>query len=332
MTHDSADDLSRSLPGLATELENGDEVILLDNDSGDDLQAVVTQHLPAAMIVEMGGNSGFAAAINRGAQLAAGDLLVILNPDARPEPGFGSAIREPLQSRPQWSAWMGLVIYRDAGQALINTKGNPVHFTGIAWAGGHGTPVQAAGVSGPVPTASGACLAVKPESWNRLGGFAEQFFLYQEDTDFSLRLRSVGETVGINVEAIVDHEYEFERGPDKWFWLERNRWAMIIRTYPAALLVLLAPALILTELALVVVASRGGWLKQKVRAWLALLGWLPRLARERRSIQSSRSIPAREFAGILTADLDSPFFPDLVRAPLPRILLRGYWRLLKALL
>jgi len=305
---------------------------VVDNLSRDGLAEVVAEALPAATVLAMGSNAGFAAAVNRGAAIATGDLLLILNPDARPEPGFGAAIRAPYEDGTDWAAWMGLVIHREGGRELINSAGNPVHFTGISWAGGHGRPVGEAGGPREVATASGAALAVPLDVWRRSGGFPDEFFLYQEDTDLSLRLRSVGERVGIATGAVVDHEYEFGGGASKWFWLERNRWAMIIRNYPAALLLLLAPALLATELALVAAAASGGWLPQKAKAWRATLVWLPRLLRERRGLQSVRSLSAREFAGILTADLDSPFLPAAVRRGPVRAALRLYWRAVKALL
>lgn len=307
-------------------------MIVVDNDSTDDLAGAVAGALPAATVLAMGSNAGFAAAVNRGAEIATGDLLLILNPDARPEPGFGAAIRTPREEGTGWAAWMGLVIHREGNLELINSIGNPVHFTGISWAGGHSRPASEAGGPREVPTASGAALAVPLDIWRRSGGFPSEFFLYQEDTDLSLRLRSRSERIGIATGAVVDHEYEFGGGDSKWFWLERNRWAMIIRNYPAALLLLLAPALLATELALIAAAASGGWLPQKAKAWRATALWLPRLIAERRRLQSVRSISAREFADILTADLDSPFLPAVVRRGPVRAALRIYWRAVKALL
>ena len=70
----------------------------------------------------------------------------------------------------------------------------------------------------------------------------EQFFLYHEDVDLSLRVRLAGGALGVEPAARVDHDYEFDKGAAKWRYLERNRWATLIRTYPAALLALLAGA------------------------------------------------------------------------------------------
>ena len=86
--------------------------------------------------------------------------------------------------------------------------------------------------------------------------------------------------------ARVEHAYEFAKGPAKWRHLERNRWATLIRTYPAALLALLAPALVATELALVPVSAAGGWFGQKLLAWGDTLRAAGRLLGERRRIQA----------------------------------------------
>ena len=128
--------------------------------------------------------------------------------------------------------------------------------------------------------------------------------------------------------ARVEHAYEFAKGAAKWRRLERNRWATLIRTYPAALLALLAPALVATELALVPVSVAGGWLRQKLLAWGDTLRATGRLLRERRQIQAGRTIGTAEFARTFTADLASPYLGragTLARAArgAPRLLVRG---------
>jgi GT2 family glycosyltransferase len=327
---DSACELRRTLPDLAAELDPADELIVVDNGSGDDSLAVVAELAPAARALELGENAGFAAACNIGAEAATGELLVILNPDAKPLPGFGEAIRRPLADRRGWDAWMGLVACE--GATRVNTLGNPVHFTGIAWAGGHGQPLPAGLEPRQVPAASGACLALPLAVWRRLGGFPARFFLYHEDIDLSFRIHLGGGKVGLEPSAVVDHDYEFGGRPQKWRWLERNRWAFLIRVYPAPLLALLAPALLLTELALLPAAIAGGWGRQKLLAMIDVLRWLPRLRRERRQVQASRAISSDQFAGRLTPDLDSPFLPPIVRSAPVRLSLRGYWRLVRSIL
>ncbi len=331
VTHDSRDALARTVPVLVAQLRNGDELIAVDNGSSDGTPDVVRELAPAATVIETGSNLGFGGGCNRGAEAASGELLLFLNPDAVPEPGFRDAIERPLAEDRGWVAWQGLVT-ADGGRTL-NSRGGVVHFTGIAWAGGAGDPLGERGDPlGEPAFVSGACLAIGREAFLEAGGFAEEFFLYHEDADLSLRLRLEGGTLGVEPAARVDHEYEFEKGPAKWRYLERNRWATLIRTYPGPLLALLLPALVVTELALAAIAAAGGWLPQKLAAWGQTLASLPRLVSERRRIQARRRIGAAEFASCLSADLDSNYLGAAARSPLLRTLLRAYWSAVVALL
>jgi GT2 family glycosyltransferase len=330
VAYENRDDLSKTLPALLPELGEGDELIVVENKPGDGSAHLVRELAPQARIVQMGGNAGFAAGIDAGAELASGELLVILNPDAAPQPGFGEAIRRPWAEDRGWGAWQALVA--DGGLRCVNSAGNPLHFTGITWAGGHGRPLDPAPTAGEVTVASGACLAVPLRIWRETGGFPPEFFLYHEDVDLSVRIRAAGHAVGLEPAAVVAHDYEFGANAEKWFWLERNRLAFLLRTYPGALLALLAPALLATELALLAVAAGGGWGRQKLRANLAFARWLPRLLRERREIQAQRAVSAAEFASWLTPDLDSELISPLARSWPARLALRGYWRLVRLLL
>ena len=332
VAYDSGPELTRTLPALTAELLPGDEVIVVDNASSVSPSEVIERCLPQARLLPIGENVGFAAATNRGVAASAGDIVLMLNPDAMPEPGFGAAIRRPFAARPEWGAWMALVACRVDGEKVVNSWANPVHFTGIAWAGGHGRPLREVGESRDIPVGSGAALAVRREVWDAVGGLPDEFFLYHEDIDLSLRIQAAGHRLGLCREAVVDHDYDFHSNERKWFWLERNRLAMVARNYPGRLLALTAPALIATELVLLAVSARQGWLKAKLRSYRDLLRWLPRLRRERRRIQSARAITPAEFANLLTPDLDSPMIPPFARKGPVRTMLRTYWRTVKALL
>jgi GT2 family glycosyltransferase len=315
VTYDSSGAVAASLPAVCAQLGPGDELVVVDNASRDDTLAVVREIAPRAVVVANAANAGFAAGANDGARAASGDVLVFLNPDATPAPGFADAIRAP---RGDWDAWMGLVRAGDE----INSSGGVVHFTGIAWAG-QGPP------TGPreVAFASGACLAIPRATWERAGGFAAPYFMYHEDVELSLRLRLAGARLGVEPAAVVDHAYAFTKGPDKWRRLERNRWATILRTYPRPVLLAVAPALLATEIALLAAAAAGGWLPQKLAATTETLRALPRLRRERRAVQATRTVGALEFAAWLTPDLDSPFLGSAGRVRVLRWGLRAYWRL-----
>ena len=325
----SSEELAATIPAVLRELADGDELVVVDNASSDGTAEAVARLAPDAVLVRESENLGFAEGINRGAAAASGELLVLLNPDAVPRPGFREGIVRPLADGRGWAAWQGLVTAENG--AVLNTAGGVLHFTGVAWAGGAGEPVPASLEPHEVPFLSGACLAVPRETFLRTGGFDGDYFMYHEDVDVSLRLRLEGGTVGLEPSAVVDHDYEFSATPAKYRYLERNRWSTVLRTYPGPLLAAVMPAMIATELALVVVAASEGWARLKVAAWGDTLRGLRGTLRERRAIQSGRRITAGEFAAFLTPDLDSPYLGRAGRIAPLRWALRAYWVVARAL-
>jgi N-acetylglucosaminyl-diphospho-decaprenol L-rhamnosyltransferase len=318
VTYNCREDIVRTLPALAEQLGDDDQIVVVDNASSDGTPDEAERW---ATVVRNSANEGFAAAANVGAGLAAGDLLVFLNPDAVPQPGFADAIRAPLLED-GWSAWMGLVTADDG--RIVNTSGGVVHFTGLAWAGEFGRPVADVSEPREVAFASGACLAVPRENWL---GFPRDYFMYCEDVDLSLRLRLRGGAIGVQPSARVDHSYEFAKGARKWRLLERNRWATVIRTYPLPLLLLVMPALLATEPLILAAGVSGGWWRQKLLAMLDVIVRMPRYLADRRRVQAARTVSSREFARWLVPELSSPFLGRAARSPLVDAMLRAYWRL-----
>jgi N-acetylglucosaminyl-diphospho-decaprenol L-rhamnosyltransferase len=322
------EDLSEMLDEVARQMEDGDEVIVVDNKGTTGGTAGVREHPAVSRVIDHQGNIGFPPAVNLGAAEATGDALLLLNPDAVPQPGCLAAMREPPAD---WDMWMGVVCL--PGGTTINTAGGVSHYLGFSWTGRYGEPVANL-PSEPYGTgfASGACLGVWLPVWSELGGFPDHFFLYFDDVDISHRMRLAGRRFGVLPTARVVHDYVFEKGPRKWRNLERNRWATVVRTYPAPLLRLVLPALVAIELPLLVIAARDGWAEMKVRAWGDVLRWLPRARSERTDVQRTARVSPRQFADSLVYGLDSPFFGAVGRSPVVRAALRAYWRLVLRLL
>jgi GT2 family glycosyltransferase len=316
--------VEKTLAALCEQLGPEDQLVVVDNASEDGTADAVTEVAPQALVLRNAENIGFAPACNQAAEAAGGDLLLLLNPDAAPAPGLCEAIRRPLHENREWGTWMGLVT-ADSGRQ-VNTSGGVIHFTGIAWAGESGAPIaNAPRRPREVAFASGACMAVPRTVWRQQGGFSPDFFMYHEDVDLSLRVRLAGAGVGIEPDARVDHDYEFHKGPAKWRLLERNRWATIIRTYPGALLALLMPVLLATELALMLASLAAGWAPQKAHAYADTARALPRLLRERRQIQATRRVSAGEFAAVFTPRLSSAYLGRAGSSRALNALLSLYW-------
>ena len=322
------EDLSRLLDEVGAQRAEGDEVIVVDNKATAGGTAGVRGHPEVDRVVDSPGNIGFPPAVNLGARAATRDVLLLLNPDAIPAPGCFEALRSPP---PSYEAWMGVVTL--PGGDRVNTAGGESHFLGFSWVGGLDEPVSTLPVQ-PYHAGfiSGACLAVRLDVWREMGGFPDHFFLYFDDVDLSHRLRLAGRDFGVVPAARVEHDYVFDKGNRKWRNLERNRWATVIRTYPTALLLLVLPALVLAEVGLLGVAVMGGWASAKLQSWVDVLRWLPHARAERRRVQETATVSAREFAAALTPRLNSPLFGAVGRSSFVNAVLRAYWWLVVRLL
>ena len=115
--------------------------------------------------------------------------------------------------------------------------------------------------------ASGTGMAVRREVWTALGGFAEEYFAYLEDTELSLRCWQRGLRVVYVPGARVVHRYDFSRNPGKWYLLERNRLILVLTAFEPRTVALLLPALLGVEAGMLAVSLRAGWGREKVGGW-----------------------------------------------------------------
>jgi GT2 family glycosyltransferase len=278
-----------------------EEILVVDNDPGGRLAGELPGR-PDVRVLTPGSNLGYAPAINLAAAEAKGDHLLCLNPDARTEDGCLERMAAVAESDPR-IALVGAQILLEDG-VTRNAGDNPLHPTGISPAGGYGEGREA-GEPHDVAVVSGACCLIRLDSFEELGGFVEEFFLYYDDVDLAWRAGIAGMRVVYCPEAAVRHGYEFSRRGRKWLYLERNRLFSVFANYEARTLVLLAPLLLATEVGLLAVAAREGWLSQKLASYAALYRLRRRLRAQRRAVRSSRRRTDAEVLALMDDRLDS---------------------------
>ncbi len=303
----------------------GEQVIVVDNGGGPEIALAAARD--GVTVISPGRNLGFAAGCNEGARHASGEERVFLNPDTVVAPGALAELVRPLED-----STIGIVSARlrllDRPE-LLNSAGNEVHVTGIAWAGLYGEPAERVTELRDVAFPTGAAMAIRRELFEELGGFTEELFMYQEDLELGWRVRLRGLRVVVNPAADVYHEYEFGRNPGKHYLLERNRLVFVLSSYSPRLLLLLSPVLASTEAAMLLLAVKEGWARDKLAGW----GWLIRnvgwLRRHRRETQRLRRVRDRELARYLSPVLA----PGMISVPAPvravNPLVARYWGLVK---
>jgi GT2 family glycosyltransferase len=327
VAYDAGEALTRCLRSLEGEAQHE---ILVVNNGGGGPEIEEAERRPEVEVLASATNLGFAAGCNMGAARASGDVLLFVNPDTVVRPGAVAALADALADPAVGIAMPRLRLLDEP--ELLNSAGNVVHVTGIAWAGRFREPASSAAAPVEIPYASGAALAVGAELFRELGGFTAELFMYQEDLELGWKARLRGLRVVLVPDADVLHEYDYARHPFKRYLLERNRLVFLLSAYSGRLLGVLAPLLISTELGMAALALREGWLRDKVRGW----AWLARNAgwvvRHRRATQRLRRVPDRELVRFLTPVLDPAMLtlPAAVRAVNP--LVSAYWSLARRLL
>lgn len=212
-----------------------------DNASTDQTVSEIRREAPAAEIVHMGANRGYAAGINAAvgaAMRASGNLdgFLLINADVRLRAGCTAALHSALISAPSAGITVPRLIDAD-GQLIWSLRRTPTALR--AWADALLGAERAGrwGALGEVVTArwpyrrahdvawaEGSTLLVSPECWAACGPWNETFFLYSEETDFALRAGDHGFTVRYEPFALAQHlEGGSAESARQWSLLVMNR-------------------------------------------------------------------------------------------------------------
>ena len=186
------------------------ELVLVDNGTGHPIE-----ERPERIIIRNAENTGFARASNAGARAATAPILIMLNVDTQPQPGW---------IRPLLAAFDDPTVAM-AGPRLTYPDGR-VQCAGIRTWHGHGS---AGGENrhDEHPTNSdedgvtGACMAIRRSVFESLGGFDENFWNGYEDVDLCLAVKEAGHRVAYIAESTVRH-HESVSGPERWTAAPQN--------------------------------------------------------------------------------------------------------------
>jgi N-acetylglucosaminyl-diphospho-decaprenol L-rhamnosyltransferase len=204
VTYNSEEHIASCLKALVGETQW--QIILIDNASVDSTIQRAREGGVNVRIVSNRANVGFAAALNQGAKIATGEVLLVLNPDVITTAGSLSKLAETL-SQGGVGAATGMLVGLDGSPALgFNVRRFPTLGRMLAevlllnrlW---NGNPLNRQyrcldldyGSLQEIEQPAGACLGVKRDVWESLGGFDEAFYpVWFEDVDFCRRLRLCG--------------------------------------------------------------------------------------------------------------------------------------------
>jgi N-acetylglucosaminyl-diphospho-decaprenol L-rhamnosyltransferase len=223
------------------QLADGFVTWVIDNASTDSTATLVRDHPVGARLLSAGSNLGFAGGAEIAVREATTPFVVVLNQDARPEPGWLAALLAPLTAPDahRIAAVTSKVIFTADGR--LNNTGVIVGRDGYGRDRGFGQPDDGRFASAEdVFAFSGTAAALRVVAARDVGSFDPSFFLYYEDTDLSWRMQLGGWRVHYAPDAVVRHLHAASTDVTSKsfaFYNERNRLLMLGKCAPRSLAV-----------------------------------------------------------------------------------------------
>ena len=201
------------LEDLTARLQNIDaEIWVVDNASTDGSAEQIPARFPAVHFIASERNLGFGAANNLAMKQAQGELALLLNTDAFLQEDALPLMIDYLEKHPKTAA-VGPRLLNQDGTHQTSIFASPT--TGEAWSNilsvgrrNADAAPQRTHQSGTIERDSflkGACILLRREVWEAIGGFDERFFFYMEDIEWCDRVQHNGHDIGYLDEAKVLH-------------------------------------------------------------------------------------------------------------------------------
>ncbi len=194
------------------------EIIVVDNGSQDGSVEMLREEYPQVILIENQTNLGYTAPMNQALRAAKGAYCIQLNPDTLVIPGAFDRLYEFMQRTPQAGICTPKVLNRDGTlqKQCRRSAAGPwdtfTYMTGLSRLfphskrfAGYLMTYQDETKIHEVEAVSGSCMFIRRAVMDQIGFLDEQFFAYQEDSDFCFRARKAGWKVFYVPDAQVIH-------------------------------------------------------------------------------------------------------------------------------
>lgn len=279
------------------------EIILVDDASHDDSVTYVRTHFPQVRVLTLERNSGLAAACNRGAAIARGAVLALLNNDTEVEPGWVEALVNALAEHPWAGAAASKMLLFDR-RHVLHSAGDMMGIDGIPR--NRGVWEEDRGQYDAQRTVFGGCggaVAYHREVWEALGGFDEDLFMYLEDVDLAWRMQLQGWGTVFAPEARVYHHLSATGGGAlASYYTGRNTIWVIAKNMPGPLLRKYWRSILAAQWRIAgdaLRAWRGQAARARLRGQIAGLLGIPRVLKKRKQVQATRRVDLETLDALL---------------------------------
>jgi GT2 family glycosyltransferase len=267
-------------------------VLVADNASDVSLQEEIFAILPGVKFIQNKFNYGFAEANNRLLeQVKDSQWLVLLNPDAYPEPTWLEQLMLAAKQYPGYSFFASRQLMSE-DTSRLDGQGDVYHMSGLVWRDGYGKSISQQQNAKEVFSPCAAAAMYQTEKVLEVGGFDADYFCYVEDVDLGFRLRLIGERCLLVPSAVVKHYGSATTGGQhsdfSVYYGHRNIVWTYIKNMPGLLFWVFLPHHILLNVYSIFLFCFRGQGRVLLRAKKDALKGLPKMLKKRAKIQASR--------------------------------------------
>ena len=194
------------------------EIIVVDNGSSDGIDDMLAQYYPHIRFIGNKNNQGYTRPMNQSLKAAQGRYLLQLNPDTVILPEAFDRLIGFMDEHPQVGICGPKVLNRDGTFQRQCRRGEPRPLAMLGYflrltklfpknkvLGGYLLEYKNEDKTVEVAAVSGSCMLIRREVVDQIGYLDEQFFAYQEDTDYCLRAHQAGWNVYYYPSAKIIH-------------------------------------------------------------------------------------------------------------------------------
>jgi GT2 family glycosyltransferase len=211
------------------------EIIVVDNASTDGSVESIKKlygSYPYVKIVENRENLGHAEGCNIGARVAKGRYLVFLDSDTelKAEDWLWELVKVMESDESIGLAQAKVVLAKD--KRRLDYVCTAIDALGT-WAATYGLKEDELKENFEVLAASSGCCIVRRDVFNEVGGFDPDYFIYDDDTDLSLRSRLLGYKILLVPSAVIVHRGSVLRGINQRtvYHSAKNRMRTMLKNY-----------------------------------------------------------------------------------------------------
>lgn len=306
VTRNNTKDVAPCLRSLLESRRAVDEIVVIDNNSTDGTADRVRRDFPAVSVVDFWDNPGFGEGNNRGARVASGDYLLLINPDATLAPDGVGHLADALDHDPGVGIAVPKVVLA-AERSVINSAGLCVNAIGYGWDRGYlEWDAGQYDVPETILAGSGCVLLVRADVYQSLGGFDAPYFLYYEDLDLCWRSSVAGRPVRYVPAATAYHAMKVSGRPALYndYLDHRNRFRTLLKNMAPRTLLGIVPRVLAFEAGSIwAFARHRQWsrVRLRARAWLWNIGHLLDTWKRRVATQLGRRVADQALAGLFAS-------------------------------